>query len=365
MTRFPFDEDCGRCVRALLGVFLMWVVCLGSAPAAAQARPPGGTPPVVVLAPVTAGRITPQTEFVGTVYFVEVSEVAAEIEGIVETLKIEDGQRVKAGQALVEQNTDLLAKRLAATRASHLQVKAELEVARIDFSRKEALFGKGSIAEGTYDDSRFRARALERRAESLQAEVERLELEIRKSVIRAPYDGVVIRRRASRGEWLAKGGPVAVLAQDDAVDIVVEVPETARGWIRTGTPARVSAGGESFEGPVFAVVPRVSETTRTLPVKVRTANRMGLVEGQSATVLLPTAAPRQALIVPRDALIMSMGRQVVFVVAEATARRVPVTVVGFEGLSAGLSAEGLAEGMQVVVRGNERLRDGQEVALAP
>lgn len=336
---------------------------LTPAPTAAQPRtsPP---PPLVVAAPVASGRIAPQKEFVGTVYFVEVSEVAAEIEGIVETLKIEDGQRVKSGQALVELNTDLIAKRLDATRATHKQVQAELEVALLDLSRKEALFRKGSIAEGNYDDSRFRARALERRADSLKAEVERLELEIKKSVIRAPYDGIVVRRSVDRGEWLARGKPVAVLARDEAVDIVVEVPETAIGQIRPGVAARVSAGGESFEGAVFAVVPRVSETTRTLPVKVRMANRKGLVEGQSATVMLPTAAPQPALIVPRDAVITSMGRTVVFVVEEARVRMVPVSVVGFEGLAAGVAAEGLAEGMRVVVKGNERLRDGQEVALA-
>lgn len=363
MTRSSSDGDPRRWFRAAWALILFGGIGFTPAPTAAQPRtsPP---PPLVVAAPVASGRITPQKEFVGTVYFVEVSEVAAEIEGIVETLKIEDGQRVKSGQALVELNTDLIAKRLDATRATHKQVQAELEVALLDLSRKEALFRKGSIAEGNYDDSRFRARALERRADSLKAEVERLELEIKKSVIRAPYDGVVVRRSVDRGEWLAKGKPVAVLARDEAVDIVVEVPETAIGQIRPGVAARVSAGGESFEGAVFAVVPRVSETTRTLPVKVRMANRKGLVEGQSATVMLPTAAPRPALIVPRDAVITSMGRTVVFVVEEARVRMVPVSVVGFEGLAAGVAAEGLAEGMRVVVKGNERLRDGQEVALA-
>jgi RND family efflux transporter MFP subunit len=335
----------------------------GAGHAAAQAGP-FSAPPLVVVAPVASGEIAPQTEFVGTVYFAEVSEVASEIEGIVDAVKIDDGQRVKAGQALVELNTDLLAKRLEATRSTHQQVLAELEVARLDLGRREALFRKGSIAEGNYDDSRFKARALDRRAESLQAEVERLELEIKKTVIRAPYDGVVIRRSVSRGEWLSKGKPLAVLARDDVVDIVVEVPETAVGLIRPGVPARVSAGGGGFDGSVFAVVPRVNEATRTLPVKVRTANRKGLVEGQSATVTLPTAAARPALIVPRDAVTSSMGRTVVFVVKEGKTHMVPVSVVGFDALKAGVAGEGLSAGMQVVVKGNERLRDGQEVALS-
>lgn len=347
-----------------MALVFFWGSCLAAVQGAAQAKPPVGSPPLVVLAPVASGKIAPQTEFVGTVYFAEVSEVASEIEGIVDAVKIEDGQRVKAGQALVELNTDLLAKRLEATRSTHQQVLVELEVARLDLGRKEALFRKGSIAEGNYDDSRFKARALERRAESLKAEVERLELETRKAVIRAPYDGVVIRRSVSRGEWLAKAKPVAVLARNDVVDIVVEIPETAIKLVHPGVPARVSAGGESFDGTVFAVVPRVNEATRTLPVKVRTANRTGLVEGQSATVTLSTGGARPALIVPRDAVISSRGRTVVFVVKDAKTQLIPVSVVGYDALKAGVAGEGLAEGMQVVVKGNERLRDGQEVAFS-
>jgi RND family efflux transporter MFP subunit len=238
--------DSSRVFKAVLAAILLVGVCVPAVPALAQARAPAAPPPLVSLAPVASGRIAPQTEFVGTVYFAEVSDVASEIEGIVDAVKIEDGQRVKAGQALVELNTDLLAKRLEATRSSHQQVLAELDVARLDLGRREALFRKGSIAEGNYDDSRFKARALERRADSLQAEVERLEIETRKTVIRAPYDGVVIRRSVSRGEWLAKGKPLAVLARDDVVDIVVEVPETAIGWIRPGVPARVSAGARGL-----------------------------------------------------------------------------------------------------------------------
>jgi RND family efflux transporter MFP subunit len=350
-------------LRIVTGGVFFFVHCLAAVPATGQAGP-FSAPPLVSVAPVVSGEIAPQVEFVGTVYFAEVSDLSSEIEGIVDAVKIEDGQRVKAGQALVELNTDLLAKRLEATRSSHQQVLAELEVARLDLQRREALFRKGSIAEGNYDDIRFKARALERRADSLKAEVERLEMENKKAVIRAPYDGVVIRRSVSRGEWLAKGKPLAVLARDDVVDIVVEVPEAAIGQMRPGLPARVSVGAEGFDGAVFAVVPRVNEATRTLPVKVRSANRKGLVEGQSATVMLPTAAARPALIVPRDAVITSAGRTVVFVVQEAKVRMVPVAVIGFDGLKAGVAGDGLSEGLQVVVKGNERLRDGQEVALS-
>jgi RND family efflux transporter MFP subunit len=337
---------------------------LFSIPALAQEKPMGPPPSLVAAAAVRAGQVSPQAEFLGTVYYEEVSDVAAEVAGIVEAVKIEDGQRVKAGQPLVELRTDLLAKRLDATRSTHQQVLAELEVAKIEFGRKEKLFEKGSISEQSYDDNRFRARALERRANSLNAEVERIELEIRKAVIRAPFDGVVIKRSVDRGEWLAEGKTVAVLARDDVIDVMVEVPESFIRQVRSAGRVRVSIGGTELEGSVTALIPRGDVATRNFPVKIRAANTQSFIEGMSATVWLPTAETQSALIVARDALISASGRTVVFVIEGSRARALPVAVVAYEGAEVGLAAEGLKAGMQVVVKGNERLRDGQEVVVS-
>jgi len=352
-----------RCSRACRGWVLAGCLSTLAAQGFAQEKPKGQPASLVAVAAVRSGQISPQAEFLGTVYYEEVSDVATEVAGIVEAVKIEDGQRVKAGQPLVELRTDLSAKRLDATRSTHQQVLAELEVAKIEFGRKEKLFEKGSISEQSYDDNRFRARALERRANSLNAEVERIELEIKKAVIRAPFDGVVIRRSVDRGEWLAEGKTVAVLARDDVIDVMVEVPESYIRQVRSGARVRLSIGGSELEGTVTALIPRGDVATRNFPVKIRAANTQSFIEGMSATVWLPTARTQDALIVARDALISASGRTVVFVLEGAKVRAVPVAVVAYEGAEVGLAAEGLKEGMQVVVKGNERLRDGQEVLV--
>ena len=345
--------------RSLAGVVAAGML---AAPGLAQEKAMG-PPPLVAVADIKAGAVSPQAEFLGTVFYVEVSDVAAEVAGIVEAVKVEDGQRVKTGQPLIELRTDLLTKRLEATRSSHQQVLAELKIAEIELGRKEKLFEKGSISEQSYDDNRFRARALERRANSLNAEVERIELEIRKAVIRAPFDGLVIRRRVDRGEWLAEGQTVAVLARDDLIDVMVEVPESYIRQVRPGGRVRVTIGGTDLDGTVTAVIPRGDVATRNFPVKIRAVNSQSFIEGMSAFVRLPTAASRNAFIVPRDALISSSGRTVVFLVDGSRVRALPVAVLAYEGADVGLAGEGLQEGLPVVVKGNERLRDGQEVLV--
>jgi RND family efflux transporter MFP subunit len=167
-----------------------------------------------------------------------------------------------------------------------------------------------------------------------------------------------------RGEWLAEGKTVAVLARDDVIDIMVEVPENFIRQVRPGGKVRVSIGGTDLEGTVTALIPRGDVATRNFPVKIRAANTPSFIEGMSATVRLPTARVQAALIVARDALISNSGRTVVFVLEGSKVRALPVAVIAYEGAEAGIAGEGLKEGMKVVVKGNERLRDGQDVAVS-
>ena len=103
---------------------------------------------------------------------------------------------------------------------------------------------------------------------------------------------------------------------------------------------------------------------RTFPLKIRIKNSASLKEGMEARVELPTAEKKQSLVVPRDAVITMFGRTVLFAVVESKAKMIPVNVIGYEDTTAGVNAQGLKEGMKVVVKGNERLRDGQPVIEA-
>jgi len=96
---------------------------------------------------------------------------------------------------------------------------------------------------------------------------------------------------------------------------------------------------------------------------VRVKNSLYLAEGMEARIILPTGKKEKTLTVPRDAVITVFGKTVVYAVKDTNASMIPVTLVGYEGMAAGILAEGLAEGMKVVVKGNERLRPGQPVMI--
>lgn len=349
-------------VSATISLLLITLIIV--APAGGIKIPKDRPPARVQISSVESGQISPTAEYVGTIFYQEVSEVASELSGLAETVKFEEGDRVKKGQVLVKLRSDLLEKRIQATRSSYEQILPELERERIDLNRLDRLYKQNSISEQRYDETRFGLKAMEKRADALKAQVERLELERGKKIIRAPFDGLVIKRHVDTGEWLGEGDSVAILAKDDYVDVVAEVPENVVRHAKRGLAARIRVNGDQLNGTVFAVIPRGDISTRTFPVKIRARNTLSLIEGMAAKVRLPTGPQQETLLVPRDAVIPMFGRTVVFVIVDSKAKMIPVSIVGYQGMQTGVRAEALKPGMKVVVKGNERLRDGQMVAAA-
>ena len=334
--------------------FLVLPACLW-----AEQKQPGPPPANVTVAKIESGMVAPQAEFIATVFYQEISDTAAEISGLVETVSFEEGQRVEENQILVELDSELLRKRRQAAISLYEQILADLQIANIDLKRKKSLYRKKSISEQSYDETRFKVIGLEKRAAALKAQAEEFEIELKKKTIRAPFNGLVITRRVDRGEWISEGETVAVIGKDDHIDIIADIPERYIRYIVPDMPVNATVNGNQLRANVIAVVPRGDVATRTFPVKIRTANQYALIEGMSARVVLPTADSVRALIVPRDAVIRKFGQTVVFAASESKARMIPVTVIGYNGLNAGIESTDLKPGMLIVLEGNERLRDGQ------
>lgn len=353
----------GRIFAAALWTLLLLIP---APPAIGQGQEAKGPPPApVVVSGVREGVVAPTLEVVGSIAYREVSDLASEVSGKVLEVTVEEGDRVRPGEVLVRIDAEILDKTIASTRASHGEALADLEKAKRDLSRMEALYRQETISEQLYDENRFKAQSLEKKAESLQAELERLSVERSKKEIRAPFAGVIQAKRVDRGEWLSPGTAVLTLARVDPVDAVVEVPGEIVRYLSPGMALEVRVGDRRMTGKVAAIVPRGDVATRTFPVKVRMANRAGLIEGMEARVRVPSGPRGRSLLVPRDALVTAMGRTVVFTVEEQKAKSIPVRVIAFDGDSAAVEADGLRPGMLVIVKGNERVRDGQPVVVPP
>jgi len=345
-------------------LILLILICASPALVPAENSEKEQMPPAnVVVSKVTTGTIAPEEEFIGTVYYLEVSDVSAEVSGAVEVTKFEEGQRTTRGEALVKLNSNLLEKRLQARVASYEQVLSDLERAQNDFERVGNLYKKKIVAEKDYDDQWFQVKGLEKKAAALKADVEQLEIELKKTLITAPFNGVIIKKHVARGEWLSPGKTIAAIARDDAMDLIVEVPQGVIKYLKPGMTVMATAAGTKKSGIIMAIIPKGDIATRTFPVKIRINDPTSLMEGMEAMVRLPVGKKITSFLVPRDAVINMSGKTVVFAVVDQKAMIIPTQVVGYKGMKAGINAQKISEGMKVVVKGNERLKDDQPVTI--
>lgn len=317
----------------------------------------------------TTARALPvreSVELTGTVEATRTAMVASAVAGMVEQRLAIEGTRVGRGDPLVRLHRDPLELRLRAARAQLTEAEARLKSAKLRLERFRELQGSEVVSRQTLDDVAYEAEALEGRAEQLRAEAARLEHDLERTTVRAPFAGVVGRVEVEAGEWLDVGSAVAELVALDPLEVRLEVPERYFGALRAGGEVRIrveALPGLEIAGEVRAVVPRADPRSRTFPVLVRLPNperRLGV--GMLARIALPlgeTAA--DATLVPKDAILSDGDGSYVFVLDGGSAvRRVRVEVG--TGVDQWVAVRGaLAAGAKVVTRGNEGLADGQEV----
>ncbi|MEW5734763.1 MAG: efflux RND transporter periplasmic adaptor subunit [Thermodesulfobacteriota bacterium] len=327
---------------------------------------PGGAPPSapVEVGTVQEGVIAPQNVFIGTVEFPEVADVAAQVAGKVREVFFQEGDRVSAGDVLVRIDDETLAQELRAAKAQAASLGADLDHAVLEKNRTEKLFEKGTASEKAWDQARFGELSLRGKLDAQRAVVDRLSTDLSRTKIKAPFDGVVLAREVDRGEWLAPGKSVARVGRFHPMEARVYIPQSAAVFVRPGLGVEVTVNGKPLAGKVLAVVPEGSAATRSFPVRIRLDRDQDLMAGMEALVRLPTGPEEKTLVVPRDAVVSLFGALSVVGVVDGKAVPFPVSVLGYQGMSAGVAGQGLAKGMQVVVKGNERLRPGQPVSIA-
>lgn len=339
-----------------------------SGPVFAQPSKPGGGPPPapVEVAPVVEKEVTTSVTLIGTGEAWLETVIASEESGLVSGMLVEEGDRVKKGQPVCEQDSTQLELRIESSRADLAEAQVLQAQADSDLDRQEKLFAINSVSEKAYEDAKFRAEAAQNRVRSLKASLSALEKQLNSRKIRAPITGYVTKRHCLVGQWLGEGQPVVTMVVPDPILFKVPVPERYIPSIKRGDAAQVSFDalpGTSFQGRISAVIPRADDASRTFPVRIEISNPDGRIKpGMLGRATLPTGELRKAVLVPKDALVFTATGTAVYTVVDQKAQFIPVKVGAEHGSH--IEADGdLKPGADVVVRGNERLRPGQPVTI--
>jgi RND family efflux transporter MFP subunit len=331
--------------------------CSKSETAQARGRDDGAKP--VKIEPVSQESVTRSVEVVGTLAAVDEVTVSSEADGIVSRILHDLGDRVHAGDALVELDREKAEYNLAQQRAaldralaqygapdsSHLppvertpdvqKARAEMVQAQQSYDRAKELMNRQLVPRQTlddadamlqakravYDSSLQNAKNLEANIAAAEAAMKLADRQLRDTYIRAPFDGYVQRRFVNVGQLVKGSGtpvPVMAVVRIDPLKVTSEIPEKMVPWITVGQPVELHVDAypdKAIAGKMSRLSPAVNTATRAFPFEALVPNSDALLKpGTFARVKVQTNKTDQVLTLPYAALQYRYGVNRVFVV---------------------------------------------------
>jgi membrane fusion protein (multidrug efflux system) len=271
----------------------------------------------------------------------------------VRQLFVEEGARVAKGQVLLRLQED-------EQRTALAKVKSQLEKARREYERQKRAYEQELISEQAFSQATFDV-------EQLQLAVDEAERQLSYTEVRAPISGTVTRRLVGIGDHITPNQHLFDIVDFNSIVARVHVPEKELPRLKTGQAVRISApalGGETVQARISLLSPVVDPKSGTVKVTVKAPDYPGLRPGMYVDVELVTALHKDALLVPKRALVYDNDQ--VFVYRLKGANRVERLLVRpeLEDKENVKPMGGVSAGDKVVVAGQAGLKDGALVRLA-
>lgn len=307
---------------------------------------------VKVYGMVVSGK--PFSDFLSLTGSIEANEIVdlkSEISGLVEILNFEEGNTVLAGQLLVRIND-------AELRAQLDEIQTKSNLAQENDRRAKLLLEKEAISQEEYDIASADYRTTKSQIQLIQAQ-------INKTVIKAPFSGTVGLRSISRGSYITPTTTIAQLVDMSKVKLQFSIPEKYAVKVKVGEQVRFTVQGtdEVFYATVYALDPFIEESTRTLRVRAIAINpNKKMIPGAFANITFPLETIKDGLLVPTEALIPIQNGKKLFIKKGGMAKEILVETGGRSD-SVVLVTKGIVEGDTVLTSGVMSLRDGSTVQV--
>jgi RND family efflux transporter MFP subunit len=345
----------------------------------------GGGPGGERAQPVEVARaertdLSENVTLVGSLRAKEQVDVAPKVGGRLVELRVDLGDAVKVGQLIARLEDGELSQQvrraeaaLQVSRAAVAQREAELDNLKMEAERHQSLERDGIISSQQSAQIQTQVRVGEAQVELSRAQMEESEATLEELRIRlsqtdifAPISGVVARRYVDAGALLSANDPVVLIINLTRMVTVVNIPERQVFRVQVNDEAKVSVdalGGEETTGRVVRISPLLDAQTRTAAVEIEIPNPEGHLKGEMfARVDLNLTLQREAIFIPRQALVYRSAEPGVFVVDSDVARFQPVRIGAADGDRIE-AMEGLEPGQIIVTRGANLLQNGDRIQI--
>jgi membrane fusion protein (multidrug efflux system) len=321
--------------------------------------------PPVAVAPVEARRLVERILVTGELVAANEASVAAEVEGRVTSILVDEGSAVEKGATVFEIDTERRQLELDDTRAQVEVARANLEQQERDTKRWRSLRASKTASQAKLDAAESALRLARSRLASSQARLGLAERALRNASVAAPFSGTVARRYASEGEYIEAGADLFDLVSFDPIEVEFHVTERDSGRIELGQMLDVRVApfpDEVFHARVSMISPRIDPRSRTLRIKARIEDHKArLRPGLFARADLGVSERAAVPMVPEAAILQRSDGSVAFrmVGPDRVERLVLETGTIRDGYVE--VASGLDVGALIVVRGHAPLVDGSRV----
>jgi RND family efflux transporter MFP subunit len=318
------------------------------------------------------------------------ADVASKATGRLQSLEAEEGTHVTKGQIIARlDNQDVIASmeqaaaNVGVAHATLKEVEAELIDAKRSLDRGKKLIEKKFISERDFDGEVARFDKASASVTSAKANIvaadaayKGAEVAVEYTLIRAPFDGVILTKQANVGDIVApfssavaSKGAVVTMADMDTLEVEVDVSESSFSRVAIGQACEIELDAipdEHFRCVVDRIVPTVDRSKATVLVRVRFLDKSGRVlPNMSAKVAflsraLPPGLQKPVTAVQKSAIVTRQGKQVVFQVQGDTVSEIPVTT-GYRIGESVMIRQGLKAGDTVVLDPPGRLQDGSTI----
>ncbi len=252
-----------RRLYAFLAV-LFAALLAGCGPAAPAATPSAPATYVETVAIARASGYEAPSSYTGRVEAALTSAVGFEVGGLLTDVMVDDGDRIERGQPLAILDTARLGASRAEAAAALAQVEADLELARATFARTSEAFDYKGVSQQQLDEARQRVHALEAAKQVAAARIQRIDVDIDKARLVAPFDGTAIRRVADPGVVLAAGQPIIEIQSSADPEVRIGVAPDVVSSLAVGQQYDLRINDRPGRATLRAVVGRRDEVTRTV-----------------------------------------------------------------------------------------------------
>ena len=327
----------------------------------------GAFPAMDVKTITVAPKPVAQTsEFVATIKSLRSTNIQPQVEGFVRQIMVKAGDRVRAGQPLVQIDPDKQQATVSATQSQRASREADLEFARQQLARMQKLFDAGAVSRAELEQAETSVKTAQAQVEAINSQIRENEVQLQYYRVTAPAEGIVGDIEVRQGDRVTPQTLITTVDAPEGLEAYTNVPLERATSLRQGLTVELldTNGTVITANPITFIAPRADDVTQSILVKATLRTRPPGIRVQQYVRARIVWSNDPAISIPVVAVNRISGQYFVFVAEQGrggvVAHQKPITVGDLIGDSY-IVRSGVKEGEKVIVSNLQKLQEGAPV----